>query len=327
MLDLVTYLPARRKATASGWISFNAVCCQHNGHKADRRTRGGIKITQQDWAYHCFNCQFTANFVLGRPLSFKARKLLNWLNIPDNEIEKINFESLKHRTIFGIIDQRAQEKITIQFQPRELPPGAELVTPEHEPQWSYLRSRAVPEDFPVLSIIEHRRHQWRPNVIIPFTWQNSVVGYTARLLDDRRPKYLTQSQPGYVFGCDSQQASQNYVIVVEGCFDALSIGGCAVLHNDISDAQAESIRSLGRRVIFVPDYDISGLAAVDRACELGWAVSMPEWPDPVKDVNDAVIRYTRLGALYSILQNSDSSRIKIELKKKRLLKKLSQKEV
>jgi len=321
MLDLTHYLPARRKTTSSGWISFNAVCCVHNGQTADRRTRGGLKISPEGWVYHCFNCRFSTSYTLGKPLSYRTRKLLQWLGVPPSEIEKINFESLKHRSIFGIIESRAVNKTQISFQDENLPEGAELVCEQHEVQWNYLRTRAVPEDFPILSVTDTKTHNWRSNVIIPFTWQNRLVGYTARLLDNRRPKYLTRSQPGYVFGVDSQNDDQNWVVVVEGCFDALSIGGCAVLHNDISDAQAELIKSLQKNIVYVPDRDVSGLETIDRALELGWWVSLPPWHDSIKDVNDAVIKYSKLGALYSILQNRDNNRIRLELKKRQLLKK------
>jgi hypothetical protein len=60
---------------------------------------------------------------------------------------------------------------------------------------------------------------------------------------------------------------------------------------------------------------------VDRAVELGWAVSMPAWED-CKDVNDAVKKYGRLGALITIMQARETSRIKIELHKKKLIKAL-----
>jgi hypothetical protein len=96
MLDIHSYLPARRKTSSSGWISFNAPCCQHNGENQDRRSRGGLKPSAEGWSYHCFNCGYTASFVLGRNLTFKARKLLSWLNVPQEEIERINLESLKH---------------------------------------------------------------------------------------------------------------------------------------------------------------------------------------------------------------------------------------
>jgi DNA primase len=126
-------------------------------------------------------------------------------------------------------------------------------------------------------------------------------------------------QPGYVFGTDLQRDSWNYVLVVEGVFDALSISGLAVLHADINDAQVRLIRSLGKQVIVVPDQDEPGMKLVDRAVELGWLVSMPVWPD-CKDVNDSVIKYGRLATLITILANKESSKIKIELRKKQIVK-------
>jgi DNA primase len=125
-----------------------------------------------------------------------------------------------------------------------------------------------------------------------------------------------------VFGTDLQDETWRYVIVTEGVFDALSIGGLAVLHAEINDAQVRLIRSLDREVVVVPDQDEAGMKLVDRAVELGWSVSMPEWPVGVKDVNDAVIQLGRLGALLTIVQTKETSKIKIELRKKQLVKRL-----
>jgi DNA primase len=129
-------------------------------------------------------------------------------------------------------------------------------------------------------------------------------------------------QPGYVFGTDLQRNLWQSVLVMEGVFDALSIGGLAVLHAEINDAQVRLIRSLGREVVVVPDQDEAGMKLVDRAVELGWSVSMPNWGNEVKDVNDAVIKYGRLGALLIIMQAREHSRIKIELRKKQIVKRI-----
>ena len=107
---------------------------------------------------------------------------------------------------------------------------------------------------------------------------------------------------------------------MEGVFDALCISGLAVLHADINDAQARLIRSLDRQVIVVPDQDAAGMRLVDRAVELGWSVSMPDWPADVKDVNDAVIRWGKVATLITILQARETSPIKIELRKRQLAK-------
>ena len=326
MLDVTTYLPGKRKQTPSGWISFNAVCCSHNGNNIDKRQRGGLKATEQGWSYHCFNCGYTASFILGRTLSIKARKLLAWLGVPDNEIEHLNLESLKHRNIHGILEDRQRTFNTlaaIEFEERDLPPYAELLTYQGNYR-DYVRQRRVPEDFPVMVQLQNDGVHWtRPHVIIPFTHDDKIVGYTCRFLDNKTPKYISDSQPNYVFGTDLQHKDWEHVLVMEGIFDALSIGGLAVMHNTISDGQAQLIRSLGKQITVVPDQDRAGLELIDRAVELGWAVSVPEWPSHIKDVNDAVVELGRLGALLTIMQARETSKIKIELKRKQLVKKVS----
>ena len=320
MLDIVQYLSGKRKTSSSGWISFNGPCCIHNGESADRRMRGGLKSSPDGWSYHCFNCNFTASFVLGRTLSFKARKLLGWLNVPQEEIERVNLESLKHRSIAGIIESRRtfESLADIQFEERDLG-GVEFVTPEHTKIWDYLRARHAPIDYPFMVSATPGT---RTGVIIPFTYNNTLVGHTTRFLDDRKPVWLNDFQPGYVFGTDLQQDNWQSVIVTEGIFDALSISGLALMHNEIGDAQARLIRSLGKEVIVVPDQDPAGMKLVDRALELGWAVSMPEW-EGCKDVNDAVIKYGRLATLLTIMQARETSKIKIELRKRQIVKTLS----
>jgi len=326
MLDILAYLPAKRKPTPSGWLSFNAVCCQHNGSTRDTRGRGGLKATEQGWSYHCFNCAYTASFIMGRTLSIKARRLLTWMGVPDNEIEMLNLESLRHRSIHGILEDRQQawnQLAGITFEERDLPPFAELLTPEHQTHWDYVQGRHVPEDFPMMVQTQNDGVHWtRPHVVIPFTYENKIVGYTCRFLDNRQPKFISDSQPGYVFGTDLQHNNWTNMIVTEGIFDALSIGGVAVMHNTISDSQARLIRNLGREITVVPDQDQAGVELIDRAVELGWAVSIPEWPEGCKDVNDAVIVLGRVGTLLTIMASRETSRIKIEIRKKQLVKKI-----
>jgi hypothetical protein len=318
MLDILAYLPAKRKTSTSGWTSFNAPCCVHNGENQDRRSRGGLKLSDEGWSYHCFNCGYTASFVLGRNLSYKARRLLSWLNVPAEEIERINLESLKHKSIAGLLSERQQlttESRDICFEERKLPDD---LTPAWQLDHSadYLKARGLQDDYPLF-----HRTGTRPGIVIPFTYDNQIVGSSIRFLDSKIPKYINDTQPGYVFGTDLQRDAWNYVLVMEGVFDALSINGLAVLHADINDAQVRLIRNLRREVVVVPDQDAAGMKLVDRAVELGWSVSMPEWPD-CKDVNDAVIKYGRLATLITILQAREHSKIKIELRKKQIVKRL-----
>jgi hypothetical protein len=285
----------------------------------DKRQRGGLLSSSEGWSYHCFNCNFTASFILGRNLSFKARKLLTWLNVPLEEIERINLESLKHRSIAGIIESRQTFDVVadIRFDERDLG-GVEFITPDHTDLWNYLRRRCAPVDYPFMVSATPGT---RSGVIIPFTYNNTMVGSTTRFLDDRKPVWLNDFQPGYVFGTDLQHANWQHVIVTEGIFDALSISGLALMHNTVSDAQARLIRSLGKEITVVPDQDLPGMELIDRAVELGWAVSIPAWED-CKDVNDAVIKYGRLATLLTIMQSRETSRIKIEMRRKQIVKQL-----
>ena len=321
MIDVVSYLPPKRKQTPSGWISFNAPCC------ADKRQRGGLKVSEKGWSYHCFNCQFTASFILGRTVGFKARKLLGLLTVPERDIDMLNLESLKHRSIEGILDERQQvfnSLSNIEFgDPDDFPPYSEPVTEEHRFYWDYLRKRCVPEDYPIMTAIKNDGIHWvREHVTVPFTYDGKIIGWTARFLDNKIPKYINHSQPGYVFGADLQRKDWQHVLVMEGIFDALCIDGLALMHNTVSDAQARLIRSLGKEITVVPDHDAAGMELVDRAIELGWAVSMPNWPEGVKDVNDAVMKMGKLATMMTIFHARETGRLKIELRKKQLVKKI-----
>ena len=326
MIDVLTFIPGKKKHTSSGWVSFNAPCCVHRGDSQDRRQRGGLKSNPDgSWSYHCFNCGYTASFVLGRTITYKARKLLEWLGVDKQDIEMMNLESLKHKSIHGIIDSHKQVVRAVEFEERDLPADLELLdinNPEHDKYLEYLINRGIdPTAYPYM-ISPNGLGRELDRIVIPFTHNNVIVGNTARFIDGRQPKFISDTQQGYVFGFDLQKPNWTQAIVVEGVFDALSINGLGVLHNDINPQQVQLIKSLGRDITVVPDQDTAGMALVDKALELGWAVSMPDWAEGIKDVNDAVIRYGRLGTLLIILANRETSKIKIELRKKKLVKRL-----
>jgi DNA primase len=141
-----------------------------------------------------------------------------------------------------------------------------------------------------------------------------VVGWTARKITDGKPKYISEQQPGYVFNLDAQNDDRIYTIVVEGPLDAVHLGGVALMGSEIKDQQALQINRLGKQVILVPDRDRAGSKLVEPALELGWSVSMPDWPEGINDVGDAVQRYGRLYALYMIVSSAEDSGLKTRLR-------------
>ena len=324
MIDILSYIPQKRKQTSSGWVSFNAPCCVHTGESADRRSRGGVKQQEDDWSYHCFNCGFTASFVPGRPVSFKARKLLGWLGVDSTDIERLNLESLKRKSLLDLTAERNTIKQTqIDFDEKEVPDGVERIDPNNKLHFhyvDYLKQRGIVFGYPFL--VDKKRGP-RDRIVVPYTYKNRIVGHTSRYLDSRTPKFINSQQPGYVFGYDLQKSNWTSAIVVEGIFDALSISGLACMHETISKDQAQLLKQLQRRIIVIPDQDRAGLGIIDAAVEHKFEVSIPEWPEDIKDVNDAVVRFGVAQTLQQIHQHAERSKIKIEMAKKRLQRTLN----
>jgi 5S rRNA maturation endonuclease (ribonuclease M5) len=325
MIDILSYIPQKRKQTSSGWISFNAPCCVHTGESADRRSRGGVKQQEDDWSYHCFNCGFTASFMPGRPVSFKARKLLGWLGVDSTDIERLNLESLKRKSLLDLTAERNTIKQTqIDFDEKEVPEGVERIDTNNKLHFhyvDYLKQRGIVFGYPFL--VDKKRGP-RDRIVVPYTYKNRIVGHTSRYLDSRTPKFINSQQPGYVFGYDLQKSDWTSAIVVEGIFDALSISGLACMHETISKEQAQLLKQLKRRIIVVPDQDRAGLSIINAAVEHKFEVSIPEWPEDVKDVNDAVVRFGVAHTLQQIHQHAERSKIKIEMAKKRLQRKINE---
>ena len=316
-----TFLPPKSKATPSGWTSFNAVCCHHNGENADTRKRGGILFNNDGFQYHCFNCGFKAGWSPGKLLSKNTKKIFEWLGIPQTEINQLNLYALKSK------DELPQPVKTLNFdlEPKTLPDDCLPIN-------DWIDAGCTDEDFVnVLAYIQDRGfdfndYNWhwsaangyKDRLILPFYQDSTIVGWTGRKLSNSKPKYLTTAQPGYVFNIDAQTEDRDFVIVVEGQFDALACGGVAIMHNDPTDVQIARINRLNRKVIVVPDRDKPGAVMLKTALEQGWSVSLPEWGPDVKDVNDAMVKYGKIYTLATILKYRETNEIKIQLIKKKL---------
>jgi len=326
-------LPAKRKTNStSGWISFMAPCCHHNGESADTRGRGGMILNADGGtSYHCFNCQFKASYVPGRHLTYKFRKLLGWFGASENEIKRLVIDAIRVKDIVSP-DAVIEEVEPIDFKPRPLPDEAQdfftlntfytLTDDKDVPQGYddavlYISDRLIDfQKYPFYWTPE-TQYNLHKRVIIPFTWKGNIIGYSARAFDDTvKPKYHSNYEPNYVFNVDRQKHDSKFVIVSEGPFDAMAVDGVAVLSNECSEIQADIIDSLGREVIVVPDGDKSGKKLIDDALEYGWSVSMPIWQKDYKDVSEAVEKLGKLFVLKSIIEAKETGRLKIELLRK-----------
>lgn len=326
---LLAYLPPKHKRTPSGWISFNGVCCHHNGTSADARQRGGFIVNGSDAvSYHCFNCGFKCSWQPGRLLTTKMKRLMQWLSIPDGSISKMALDALRLKEN---ISGGSKEQLVPTFTPRSLPLGAkslqdwsswielqgwEKADPQLINAYSYLRNTrgADPFDYPYYW---SNKTGFKNRLIIPFFHNKHIVGWTARTINtDVTPKYLSEQQPGYVFNLDRQHWDRKFVVVCEGPFDAIAVDGVALLSSEIKEGQHLLINQLRRTVVVVPDRDQAGVKTVEQAMNFGWSVSMPDWPQGVKDVSDAVKILGKPAALWLIIKHQLQTELKIKLRMK-----------
>ena len=328
LIDTVlAYLPAKRKQTPSGWLSFNAPCCVHNGTGADKRQRGGVIQSEGGISYHCFNCGFKASWVPGRNFSHKMRKLLQWIGTPDDVINKVALEVM-----------RENEGVEAKTQIAQLPTFNTVPLPESArklQEWTdYCALEPGGIDKNLMKIFEYMaarnlnlddtNYYWTPELgyrdrlIIPFYYEGQVVGWTGRsVVPDKKPKYLTEVQPGFVYGLDEQNYKKVFAILCEGQIDAIHIEGCALGGSEISDQQAMLLNRLQKQIIVCPDRDKAGSKLVERAIDLGYSVSMPDWADGINDIGDSVAHYGRLYTLHSIAASAEESPLKIRLRAKK----------
>ena len=312
-------LPPRAKATPSGWTSFNAPCCGHRGHSPDTRKRGGVRF-DQGIVFNCFNCKFSASWQPGRPISEKLKALCRWLGATEDDIKTLVFEALKTEAP----DYVHEVKEAVSFTPKKLPEGSAPLT-----EWA--EHPCLPKEYgiKIAEVVEYLTNRgldptdplyhWSPEagyenrVIIPFFYNGVVVGNTARKVTEGKPKYLSDQHPHFVFNIDSQEEDQKYLFVCEGPFDAISVGGVALLTNDIADQQARIINSLGAEVIVIPDQDEAGLNLIKKAIDYDWSVAFPNWDIDVKDPADAVLKYGKLFVIVDAIKTAQKGKIKITM--------------
>ena len=321
--SLQAVLPLKRKNTSGGWISFNSPCCANRGETRDTKSRGGVLFEHEGFIFHCFNCGFKAGWKPGKKLSKNSKNLFKWFGVSEDDINALSFEAF--RNINNTNDTIKELNLTLEE--KELPKDTYSFDTwnSHDCQdKNFLNCKQYILDRG-LSLTDYNWH-WCPEpgyqdrVIIPFYYDKKIVGHTGRKIVAGYPKYLSESQSGYVFNLDAQIYEREFVVVVEGQFDAIAISGCAIMTNEPTEIQCMRINSLGKKVIVVPDRDRAGSKLLKAAIDNNWAMSLPPWDDDIKDVADAVKRYGKIYTLTTILHYHEDNKIKIELQKKKLEK-------
>lgn len=330
--EFIKNLPAKRRQSPSGWITFNCPACSHLGHRPDKRGRGGFKLLAGGgFVVHCFNCTFAAVWNPGKGLPVNAKKFLSYLGVSREEIQKINFNALKTIGTASISTEGIPTFSLDMLQRHDLPDGAK--------PFSYWADNPTDEFLEIISYLNDRNpelikwgdYYWTPDpgkknfcmnkrIIVPFKnpETNWTFGYAARsITDDVNPKYVAQYTNGYLFGQENLfKQYRKYAIICEGIFDAISIDGVATMKQTFSDFQLTTIRTSNKKIIVLPDRDQSGEELAEQAIEEGFSISMPDWGKRIKDAADAVKTYGRGATIATIINYAEDNPLKNKIRMK-----------
>lgn len=330
-LLLTTHLPARRKQSSKGWITFNAPCCHHRGHNQDKKGRGNLMMSNDGTiGYNCYNCGFKTKFD-GYDLGKNFESLMVWFGIPVEDIRRAKLELLSNK-LEGGGPATVERDLTFMRNFNEVPLPKGAVPLEKAAEWEelpdeymqvveYLASRGA-------AVAENYDYYWSPSskhdmysrLIVPFYFKGRIVGWTARYAGNPpkgTPRYFnSELQPGYLFNnAAMDKHDRKFVLLVEGPLDAIAIDGVAALGSELSTEQLAWLLSCDKEIIVVPDRQRKNQGLIDVALSQGWHVSFPEWEDKVKDAAQASARYGRLYTIRSIIESRTNSQLQIGVKR------------
>jgi hypothetical protein len=308
---LQAHLPALKRNT-NGWLTMNCPVCVQNGQaRPDTKHRGGIKFEEDRVGYHCFNCGYTTGWRPGQRLGIKLIKFMRAIGIDEGEIQRLKIQ---------LWDQVVVDDEHSVHEPFKKPDWPEIDFPWEVQDITleaaeYLDSRQVLELTDWLtspSSIQGMNNR----VILPFFDNDKLVGYNARWIGEApkgTAKIIASRPASFVFNLDKQSQARKYTLVLEGEYDALSLDGVAIMTNSISPEQAKIIEDIDNEPVVLPDRDRAGLQLAMQAAELGWNVSFPDWPEGIKDANQAVQHFGRVATLQSVISAIETSPLKIKL--------------
>lgn len=328
---LLSHLPIKHRVSPRGWLTFDAPCCHHRGHKPDRRGRGNLMLSPDGKVgYNCYNCGLKTKFD-GYELSKIFESLLHWLGVSSEEILQVKLGLLSQQLEGGGPDSTDKD-VTWQprFKPVDLPmhsvPLEQVATWEDLPDEclqvvGYLstRGQAIAGGYSYYWSSTHK-HDMNMRLIIPFYHQDQIVGWTARYAGTPpkgTPKYFnSELQPGYLFNDAAlHKQGRRFVLLAEGAFDAIAIDGVAALGSELSQEQVAQLQTCGKKIVVAPDRQRRNQGLIDAALRYGWCVSFPEWEDEIKDAAQASEKYGRLYTVRTILENCTDSQLQISVKR------------
>lgn len=330
--DALTQRILGSKITPSRWMTFNGPCCIHNGQlRPDTRKRSGLIFDPDgSTSVSCFNCGFKTGWKPGLYLSQKLTQYMDWLGVPHDTIQQIKFKAGKMRR--DLLDGGWAEPTVVHIPSNFFFPTISLPDECYPIDW-WLEQDCTDHDFLTVleylasrgrDIVESSKYYWCPSrqlkhrVIIPFYWNDQLVGWTGRSAIPSTQRYYSEVPAHYLFNTDKQKENWRYLFLVEGPFDAIAVNGVASLGDKLTDAQINWLNGCGKKIVVIPDQINQGGKLTDIAVREGWSVSFPNWERGIKDTADAVNKLGKLYTLWSIVSNIIDDPFKISVNRQRL---------
>lgn len=334
------YLPGGARHT-SKCIEFNCPCCVMMGEsRHDTRGRGGLFIEPFTTGYNCFNCGFRFRQDHDKPLTKKVRTFLNELGVPPDEVRKIMFVYRKNQSEGNaLLDSlfrkpKTVAKIDLDFTEDRLPKGTVLlhdalnmIDSDDHPAfqaYQYAHERGI-EDNPMLLWCNSEEHNLKEYLIIPFLYNDKIVGYQARYTGSnawyKANRRFINSNPNtgkYLYGIENVFSDNKYLVINESLIDSYLYHGVGIMSHSPSVNQINIINRFKGTKILVPDFGKGGQQLIDIAIDQGWSVYFPFWDDG-KDLGEATDAYGRIFMLQHMINSHVSSPTSIKLRRKLLL--------
>jgi 5S rRNA maturation endonuclease (ribonuclease M5) len=311
------------KMKANGFISVNGPCCVHNGETQDKRGRGGFKFDATgSVGYNCFNCKFKTVWTPGTLLSKKMKNLLSWMSVDEGEISKLSFDLWRFKSSEVQNDSPTDFYFNPRFEEKTLPKDSINIK-------EFINGKKTPSEHAV-KIIEylynrdpllidkydwyHSDTEYKDYVIIPYYYENKIVGWTGRNTNSSGDRYIKDTVNDFIFNIEKQK-DKNILLLVEGILDGINLDCASLLGSNISEKQKYWINSLNKKVVVFPDFDKSGKDLAMKALQNGWYVSVPPrvgnnqvWEKNIKDASEAVKKYGKLYTINAILSHASNNK-------------------
>lgn len=315
--DIIKEYITTYNVSHDGWHSVYCEVCGDG--KRTQGPRGGWLFNGDIIMYHCFNCSINGNFDHTReqPFSEEMWKILKAFDVSFPRIKKVIDTYIINNNFKTKEVKKQKRKLSYLDIPDYFIALEDSESPTAQKARKFLSSRHINyKDYPFYISSGKSTNGIKDEiiaktllnrVIIPFMHNGKMIYYQARtLISKHNKKYINAntSRTNIIYGMDLLYKNMdNYLFVTEGFFDAYHLNGVSVQDNHLSTAQIDILNQSPRKKVIVPDYNGDNYTLAEQAIELGWGVSLPQYPNSFKDTSDAIEGIGKLSTLQYIMNS------------------------